>query len=271
MNSRTGEALLRSFVGLAAMLLATPSLGALDEVINYLKQTQVGFDYSNSIDRVDLSYDIDVGERVPPSCSRLADNPSQQRCSVGMIGGASNGWGLFLEPAFKKQGLFYLSWDLGIGARYLSGELPGSEQSLSGLPLQTASFSLAAAVIKPYLQFGVTPEWWPDVLISLGPAIQVAVGSVAINGQPETVAVGTSSITGPMSVIQGFFQLEFVLRRFGDGAFSLVASHDVTGHGRGTQIYPGDIDGMSNFHGAFRRDVGGIAYGFGLKLLTPWP
>jgi hypothetical protein len=271
MSSLCGEALLRSFLGLTAFSLSTPSLAALDEVINYLKETQIGFDYSNSIDRVDLSYDMDAGGRIPPSCGTLVDDPSQQRCAVSMIGGASNGWGLFLQPAFKNQGLFYLNWDLGIGARYLSGELPASEQAISGLPLQTASFSLAAAIIKPYLQLGITPEWWPDVLISLGPAIQVAVGSVAINGQPETVAVGTSSISGPMSVIQGFFQLEFVLRRFGDGAFSLVASHDVTGHGRGTQIYPGDIDGMSNFYGAFRRDVGGIAYGFGLKLLTPWP
>ena len=103
----------------------------------------------------------------------------------------------------------------------------------------------------------------------MGPAIQVAAGSVSINNQAENVAVGTSSVTGPMSVIHGFFALELVLKRFGDGAFSLMASHDVSGHGQGTKIYPKDIDGMSNFRGAFSRRVGGMAYGFGLKLVTP--
>jgi hypothetical protein len=125
--------------------------------------------------------------------------------------------------------------------------------------------------MKPYVQFGITPERWPDILISMGPALQVALGSVAINNHAENVAVGTSSVTGPMSVIRGFLAIELVLKRFGDGAFSLIASQDVSGHGRGTKIYPKDIDEMSNFRGTFRRSEGHVAFGFGLKLVTPWP
>ena len=99
---------------------------------------------------------------------------------------------------------------------------------------------------------------------------QMAIGKMTINDQSENVAVGTSSVSGPMSVIHGFFALELVLRRFGDGAFSLIASNDLTGNGRGTKIFPHDVDGMSDFHGSFSRNVDGMAYGFGLKLVTAW-
>jgi hypothetical protein len=251
--------------------VATPSWALVGEMLNYIRQSQVGIDYSNSIDRVALTYDTASNSALPNSCSVIAETPTMKRCTVGMIGGSSNGWGVFLQKAFKKQGFYYLDWDVSFGARYLSGELPANEQSLSGLPLKNAAFRLGAAVMKPYVQFGVTPDRWPDILVSMGPAIQVAAGSVSINNQAENVAVGTSSVTGPMSVIHGFFALELVLKRFGDGAFSLMASHDVSGHGQGTKIYPKDIDGMSNFRGAFSRSVGGMAYGFGLKLVTPWP
>jgi len=262
------------FQSIAAFLLCTSwsqtSHAFVDEVWDYVQKSQLGFDYSNSIDRLDLSYEMAEGSYVPASCSVTSD-PETKRCSVKMVGGASNGWGVFLQPAFKKQGLFYLDWDVGVGARLLRGQLQESDRELEGLPLRDASFSLAALVVKPYVQFGVTPEGWPDVLVSVGPALQGALGTVAVNSQEEIVAVGTSSLSGPLSLLRGFFALEFVFYRFGDGAFSLVASHDVTGHGQGTNIYPGDIDGMSNFRGSFRRDVGGLAYGFGLKLVTPWP
>ncbi len=250
---------------------ATAAFALVTEAINYVRQNQVGIDYTNSIDRVELSYNTATGSNIPNSCAVIAESPTMKRCTVSMIGGSSNGWGVFLQRAFKKQGFYYLDWDVSAGARYLNGELPAKEQSLSGLPLKTAAFSLGAIVAKPYVQFGITPDRWPDVLISMGPALQMAVGSVTINDDAEQVAVGTSSVTGPMSVIRGFFAIELVLRRFGDGAFSLMASHDVSGHGRGTKIYPKDIDGMTNFRGAFSRSVGNVAYGFGLKLVTPWP
>jgi hypothetical protein len=256
---------------LLTSMMSETAFALVAEVVNYVRQYQVGVDYSNSIDRVDLTYEMNRSGAMPSSCVQVEDDSSKQRCSVGMIGGSSNGWGIFLQKAFKKQGFYYLDWDVGFGARYLSGELPKEERSLSGLPLKNASFRLGAAIMKPYIQFGITPDRFPDILISLGPAMQVAVGTVSINDQSESVAVGTSSVTGPLSVIHGFFALELVLKRFGDGAFSLLATRDVTGHGRGSEIYPKSIDGMSNFRGAFSHDVGGMAFGFGLKLVTPWP
>jgi hypothetical protein len=250
---------------------STDSLALVSEVVNYVRQNQIGIDYTNSIDRVELAYDTAIGSGVPDSCEVIADATTMKRCRVSMIGGSSSGWGIFLQKAFQKKGFYYLDWDVSFGVRYLNGELPTKEQSLSGLPLKHASFRLGAVVMKPYVQFGITPDRWPDVLISMGPALQVAVGTVSINNEAENVAVGTSSVTGPMSVIRGFLALELVLKRFGEGAFSLIASHDVSGHGQGTKIYPKDIDGMTNFRGSFSRSVGNVAYGFGLKLVTPWP
>ena len=259
---------------LLILLLAVPSSSAyalVSEIVNYVSQYQVGVDYSNAIDRVNLSYNTSATGGVPDSCQLVEGDPTKKQCSVHMVGGLSNGWGVFLQPAFRKQGFFYFNPDISFGARYLSGELPVEDRSLDGLPLKSAAFSLGALVMKPYLQLGVTPDRFPDVLISMGPAIQMAFGKMTINEQSENVAVGTSSVNGPMSVIHGFFALEIVLKRFGDGAFSLIASHDVTGNGRGTKIFPHDVDGMSDFHGSFSRNVDGMAYGFGLKLVTPWP
>lgn len=251
--------------------VASPSYAFMGTVWNYVSQYQLGVDYSNSIDYVSLTYSTPAAGGVPSSCHTDTNDPSRKRCSAGMIGASSNGWGVFLEKAFKKQGSYYLDWDVGFGARYLSGQLPDKDSAKDGLPLKYASFSLAAFVARPYVQIGITPEFWPDVLVSVGPALQVAIGNVAINDETKNVVVGTSSWTGPMSVINGFFALEVVLRRFGDGAFSLIASQDFTGNGEGSQIYPGEVDGMSDIRGSFKRNVGGMAYGFGLKLVTPWP
>lgn len=263
--------IIRIFTILVTMLPATSSRAAFGELIQYVKQFQLGIDYSNSIDYVGLSYDTSSQGGFPDSCAVVVDDPTKKRCSVGMIGGASSGWGLFLERAFQKQGFFYFNWDISAGMRLLTGELPAADRSKSGLPLRNASFSLAAFVVKPYVQFGVTPDWWPDVFVTMGPALQVAGGNVTINDEVENVAVGTSSYSGPMSLINGFFALEIVLKRFGEGAFSLIASHDVTGHGEGSELFPREVDGMSNFRGTFSRNTSGQVYGFGLKLITPFP
>lgn len=241
------------------------------EVINYLSQYQIGVDYLNSLDHVTLSYTTAADGGVPPSCELLEDDSANKRCSVGMVGGGGSGFGLFLQRAFKKQGFWYFDYDIGFGGRYLSGGMEAKDSNLNGLPLSKAKFSLGAFVAKPYIEFGITPNSWPDLLISLGPAFQVACGSVTINDTSKTVVMGTSSYNGPMNLWHGFVQLEIVLKRFGDGAFSLIAEHDTTGSGKGTKIFPGSVDGMSDFRGVFSHSVSGMIYGFGLKLVSPWP
>lgn len=251
-------------------LWASPGLALIDETWDYVKRSQLGVDFSNSIDRVDLSYEMAADNFVPSSCSLMTDGQTK-RCAVTMLGGTSNGWGVFLQAPFKRQDFFYFDWDISLGVRSLNASLQSQDQDLDGLPLSDARFSLLAAVIKPYIQFGVTPEGAPDFLISVGPALQVAMGTMAINGLSEFVAVGTSSVTGPLSLLQGFFEIEAVVYRFGEGSFSLIASRDSTGRGQGTAIYPAEVDGMNDFKAKFTRDVSGLAFGLGLKLVTPWP
>lgn len=257
---------------LALLVQATPSFALVSEVINYVKQYKIGIDYSSSMDYVTLSYQTDAAGGVPSSCKLDTTDTSKKRCSVGMVGNSSSGFGLFLQRAFKKQGFWYFDYDIGFGARYLSGKLPAKDESLDGLPLRNAKFSLGAVVAKPYIEFGITPDRWPDILISLGPALQVAAGSVTINDKAEKVVMGTSSYSGPFSLWHGFLAVELVLKRFsGDGAFSLFAENELTGSGEGTKMYSKGIDNMTDFKGSFSHHTGGSAYGFGLKLVTPWP
>ena len=73
------------------------------------------------------------------------------------------------------------------------------------------------------------------------------------------------------SFVGGFFEVEIVLWRFGEGALSLFTASDVSGSEEGTNFYPKEVDGMSNFKANFARNVDGEAFGFGLKLLLDWP
>ncbi|MCX6119160.1 MAG: hypothetical protein NT027_16605 [Proteobacteria bacterium] len=257
--------------GVSSAFYSHVSNAFISQTIQYVSQYQLGIDYSNSQDYVNLKYKTDAGSSVPATCTRDSADPTKKICSVGMVGGSSSGFGIFLQRAFKKQGFWYFDYDVGFGVRYLNGKTAKQDDALTGLPLKKASFELGAVLAKPYIQFGITPEKWPDILLSLGPAMQVAIGKVKINDRTESVVFGTSSYAGPMSLWRGFFEAEIVLKRFGDGAFSLFSSSDLTGQGEGTKVFNGDVDGMSDFRGAFSRNVGGGVFGFGLKLVTIWP
>lgn len=265
---------IRRFSVVFLLLHANASFALVSEIFNYVKQYKIGIDYTSSHDSLALSYQTDAAGSVPKSCTLVASDSSKMRCTVAMPAGknSASGFGLFLQHAFKKQGFWYFDYDVGFGGRYLSGEVQSSDESKDGLPLRNAKFSLGAFVTKPYIEFGITPDKWPDLLISVGPALQVAAGTMTINDKSEKVVAGTSSYSGLMSLWHGFLEVELVLKRFaGDGAFSLFFENDYTGGGEGTKIYPKGIDNMSDFKGSFSHSVGGMAYGFGLKLVTPWP
>lgn len=241
------------------------SISFLGAAWDYVKQYQVGIDYSSSRNSVDASYETARTTPLGEPCSEVNGDASKKRCRVSIEGGRSSGYGLFLQQAFKRQGTFYFKPDLGFGVRYLAGAAKLSE---ADAPLKSLNFSLLATIVSPYIQFGVTPlSPFPDVFMSVGPSVQVAAGTVSVNGEKEKVALLTSS----GNLVGGFFEFEVVFWRFGDGALSIDYSSDVTGSGRGTKLYPKDIDGMSDFRANFSHEVDGQYLGFGLKLVTPWP
>ena len=194
------------------------------------------------------------------------------RCSVGMDAGSSSGLGFFLQRAFKRQGFFYATADVGFGLRYLQGTLSGVDAQQSQLPLRELSFKLIAGVIRPYVQLGITPLKFPDLLISFGPNLQIASGDVSVNYQKKRTILGTSSGYTVGGLLSGFLGFEIVFLRFGGGAFSAFVNRDFTSGDAGTKLYPGTIDQMENFRANFYNNVGGsVAFGLGLKLLLNWP
>ena len=266
------RALLRPAVGLTLMLMPTSASAFFGEIASYLRDYQFGVDFTNSYDSVEASYEMNKPQAAPTkSCADSAGHGGKQLCTVTMSGASSSGYGIVITQPFKRQGLFYFQLNLGFGARYLSGALTrsGSEQERSlGLPLTQLKFNLGALVVKPYIQFGITPaDTWPDLLISLGPAAQMAIGNVTINGKREDVAFVTAS----NNYIKGFVAIELVLWRFGKGSLSVFSENDISGGGRGSRFYPHSVDGMDDFHANFSHTVSGGFYGFGAKLLSNWP
>ena len=60
-----------AFGFICVALWSTPSFAFMEQAWDYVKQSQLGFDYSNSIDRVDLSYDMPEGKRPTHYWRRL--------------------------------------------------------------------------------------------------------------------------------------------------------------------------------------------------------
>ena len=249
---------------------STPAWAFFGEIWTYLKQYQFGVDYTNSYDRLSTSYETTrVGSGLGPNCEAVTAKPTRERCRINMVAGASSGFGVVLEQAFKRQGLFYFHPDLGFGVRYLSGAADQAQVragQTAGLPLTGLSAKLAAVVIKPNVTIGITPQGpLPDLLIALGPAIQVALGRAVINHATQNVAVATSS----KSVVAGFVHVEIVPLRFGKGSLSLFTEQDYSGDGEGSKFVPKSVDGMDDIRANFDRNVAGGVYGMGLKILLP--
>lgn len=266
MAKQTIKLLLAGFM----MLPSARSAASIGNLWTYIKKYQIGIDYASSQDNMELSYRtyLPINSEI---CNK--DSPevgAPQHCTTRIKSGSSSGFGLVLQQAFKKKGVFFWDFDIGFAARYLQSKLPASESGRDGLPLLQAEFSLAALVAKPYLVFGVTPDGYPDVLFSFGPALQLAGGSASINNKKKNVVLGTGSGFSQNGLLTGFTQLEIVFVRFGDGALSLFTARDFTG-GIGTGLYPGEVDGMDDFRANFVRGVGGAAFGLGIKLILDWP
>ena len=260
---------------LAVLLTCSFGSAANAGVMDYVKSYQLGLEHSNSRDQVALSYEVsDLSETRPDHCQKRSEKSNLQRCSIAVYSGGSQGLQIFAQKAFERQGLWHLDFNLNFGLRYLNGSItPARAQSQELAPLRNLRFSLGALLVTPSATFGITPaNFWPDVLLSVGPALQVAAGSVSLNDQSQIVLIGTSSGSDLASMIRGHGQIEIVFWRFGDGALSAYFARDTTGGGNGTPFIPGTIDGMQNIRAKFARTIGGdVPGGYGVKLLFDWP
>lgn len=254
---------------LILVLMGALSSAHASALTAYLGRYNIGVDYVHSADGMNLTYETDTPGGGPvKGCEQTLSSAARMRCATPLAAGGSSGFGVFLQQPFQRQGQFYFNWDLGFGVRALSGSLRETEAAKladRNLPLKRVEFALVGLLARPYVQLGITPSSWPDLLLSFGPMIQVAAGRVRLNEEREAVLVGTTS------GITGFMELEVVLKRFGEGAFSLISSRDFSGDARGSLFFPRSVDGMDDFRVQFSRHVGGAAFGFGLKLLLDFP
>lgn len=253
------------FLGL---FCSSSSQAFVSSVWKYIKQYQLGIEYSQSIDQVRMSYETDRNDAVRRDCEASSDHAEQELCSLTMLAGKSSGYGIFLQQAFKRKRNFHFAVDLGFNFRYLhGGTMPEDELQLKqdAYPVTHASFSLVSFIALPYIQLGYTPKSrFPDILVSIGPSLQTAFGKVTINEQSRNVVVALSSHA------VGYAELEVVLLRFGKGAFSLYAAVDKAG-AESTPFFPDDLEDIRDIKAGFRRGTGGQLNGFGAKLLLNWP
>jgi hypothetical protein len=232
-----------------------------------LSDYQLGLDYSSSHNSVFATYETSAGSVDENGCS--TGEEGNRECEITTTTGGSNGiisgWGIFLQPAFKRQGDTYFDWGLDFGARYLAGSY---EDPNEDTPLESLGYNLAAILAKPYIKFGVTPaKKWPDVLISIGPMAQVLVGQVEVNDESESAAMAATS----SGFLNGFFEIEIVLWRFGEGALSLYSLTESSNSSGGSEFFRGDVDEMEEIKADFSHGTSGGFGGYGLKILTTWP
>ena len=267
----------RPRIGISLLALLATSLCPVANagVWDFVKSYQLGIEHSISRDQLVLNYEVDGTEGASSdSCKAFSGDSNLRRCSVSVASGGGQGFQLLAQKAFERQGFWHLDFDVNFGLRYLAGTISESKAQAEDLaPLESLRFSLGALLVTPSVTFGIAPaNFWPDVLLSVGPALQIAAGSVAINDQSKTVVVGTSSGSDLSSMIRGHGQIEVVFWRFGDGALSVYFARDTTGGGNGTPFVRGNIDGMENIRAKFARTIGGnLPGGYGLKLLFDWP
>ncbi len=238
--------------------LGFSSLGYSNSLWNYLRQYQVGISFAPVTDSIRIRYEVEnsnYSETKTESLSQTDTGFSQ-----------CNGCGFFLQQAFKRQGNFYFNADLGLEVRALQIERENDTKYASST-IENASVSLYGGVVRPYIQFGLTPPRnLPDFLISIGPVYQLLWGSVSIND--ETHHTGISGIpAGKKTGLTGFLELELVLIRFGDGALSLFKSTSNASDNdfSSNNFFPKTVDNMTNFAATFSRNSSGI------KLILNWP
>jgi hypothetical protein len=239
---------------------------------SYFSNYKVGANLIQNSDRVQFSYDLEAGES---DSSRFCQSSEQQvrtcqhitgQSSQGIGSGYLNGFGIFLQQPFKRQGFWYFDADLAIGAVILSGELAAGNRNSH---LTEMSYSIYGARLNPYLQFGMTPaNWFPDILVSAGPVFNIMAGNVSVNGQNQATFFlqGSELFSGLNPLSYAFVGLELVFYRFGHGAFSFYSLHSNTDRNKtGGDFYSGSLDGMTNFQAAFNNSESGF------KLLFNWP
>ena len=266
------------------------------EATGFFSRYNIGVSYSTTTSYASISYDAPIVPNLPQDCSQSTGSSSLMHCEAFLGPDSSNSADInvYIEKPFKREGLFYfepgftfstISYKGGLASKPSSpiksggsstnksstasaqGPTQGPTQGGSSSdpaaqagtqPLTQAYMEMYGINWQAFLRFGITPEYFPDVMLSLGLGLQTAGGRLKIFKTDKTRFVAQP---------EAFAELELVLVRAWSGSLAVFIGQDQTLSGQiGTRLisdYPSGTT-LSNFQLSL------VAGSAGVRLLFPF-
>ena len=259
---------------------------------DFFSSHNFGVSYATTTSYAAISYDAPIVSKLPQDCAASQGSSALMHCEAYLgpdSSGASSSLSVYLEAPFKRQGLFYFEPGLTFSTISYKGGLaskptnpvksgnssstkssttatPGGSgpsastqlQTSSSQPLTQAYMEMYGINWQGYLRFGLTPQYVPDLLVTVGLGVQTAGGRLKIF-KTDT----TRYVVQP----DAFAELEAVLVRFSTGSASVYVGQDQTLSGQiGTRLisdYPSGTN-LSNFQLSL------VAGSVGIRVLFPF-
>jgi len=254
---------------LAILIVAAPAFGK-----GLLSTYNVGAYYAFTSSYTNLDYDAQASEKLPRDCAINTEVAGKMRCRTYLVPNNSEGFGIFLQKPFVRQGFFYLEPGFTFSTLSYSGtvgnkpnQVISSTQVDNGIaksadseeqPLTKVLMELYGINWQGYFKFGVTPRVLPDVFLSLGLGLQTVGGRVKVLTTDRTRWVLQPS---------AYAEFEMVIVRLSTAYLSAFYGQDQTVLGRyGSNLiedYPDGAD-LANFKATL------INAGAGIRLLMPF-
>lgn len=201
----------------------------------------LGLSYSTTTSYAAVSYDTPITKPLPDDCdTETSETAGQMRCTAYLAPDGTGAYNVsvYIERPFERQGLFYFKPGFALSSlSYTGGLAPKPSSTYSGsstttsktatpggaptsapaaAPLDKAYIEMYGVNWKSYLQFGITPRYLPDILVSAGIGVQTVAG---------TVKVFKTKTNTYIIQPDGFGELEVVVIRGGEGYLSGFASY----------------------------------------------
>lgn len=220
------------FATVLSVLLNGPALAAGHQL---LSPYNLGISYDLSTSYASIGYNSDrAGHVLPDDCEAKSAQIMHCTAYLAPDGGDEPSVGLFIDTPFVRQGLLYFDYGFSLATVSYKGGIvqkPSSVRTPSSVkkkgdrpdpqkpeqPITKAYLELYGVNWQGYLRFGVTPRFFPDLLVKTGIGVQTVGGRVKILTEDSVHYVAQPS---------AFAEAELVLVRMKTGALSVYAGTD---------------------------------------------
>lgn len=242
---------------------------------SFFSKYNLGLSYASTANYASISYETTLTPMLPSDCNTSeATSAGNMRCRTFLSpdGVGSYNISAYLKQPFKRQGLLYfepgftfstVTYKGVLGTEPSSPLQSSTDKSKAGpgevdQPLTNASMSLYGINWQAYIEFGITPRYIPDVLLSLGVGLQTVGGTVQVFDERTT-----TYLVQP----EAFGELELVLVRYRTGALSLYGIKDQSLHTPiGTDLISDNPSGTDTTN--YKVNLQSSSYG--VRLLFPF-